>query len=557
MWYVFLCFSNRQRNIPDQQPTSQLSALFRDATLHDLHKTAVDLALQSKNGHLDLFLRFLLGLSLESNQNLLKHLLPQSSSHSNSSEQTVQYVKQTIRDQRSSDRRINLRERDSDRYESEDEDDSDRYESEDEDDSDRYGYEDEDSDRRINMFYCLNELNHHAVVEYKMSSEDLHVETLLPGEWGTKLWKTFKMSEEQLAEFDLQKYIKTPEEDQTELLSPDEVLLKVLPAVTSALLAECTLTEKSFESVATVLQSPNSLIELDLGQINLKDSGVQLLSKGLSSPHCKLQTLRLSNCGIADEGHPGESAQKLFSAILENPHHKVEALRFADCKLPEKSCGIVATVLQSPNSLIDLDLSHNDLGDSGVQLLSKGLSRPHCKLQTLRLAECTLTEKSFESVATVLQSPNSLIELDLGQMNLKDSGVQLLSKGLSSPHCKLQTLRLAECKLSERSCGIVATFLQSPNSLKELDLSHNELQNSGVQLLSKGLSSPHCKLQTLRLADCKLTEKMCETVTSVLQSPNSLLQLDVSDSDLGDSGVQLLSKGLSSSNSILQILRLE
>ncbi|KAG5277852.1 hypothetical protein AALO_G00092090, partial [Alosa alosa] len=485
--YVFLCFSNRQRNIPDQQPTSQLSALFRDATLHDLHKTAVDLALQSKNGHLDLFLRFLLGLSLESNQNLLKHLLPQSSSHSNSSEQTVQYVKQTIRDQRSSDRRINLRERDSDRYESEDEDDSDRYEN-------------EDSDRRINMFYCLNELNHHAVVEYKMSSEDLHVETLLPGEWGTKLWKTFKMSEEQLAEFDLQKYIKTPEEDQTELLSPDEVLLKVLPAVTSALLAECTLTEKSFESVATVLQSPNSLIELDLGQINLKDSGVQLLSKGLSSPHCKLQTLRLSNCGIADEGHPGESAQKLFSAILENPHHKVEALRFADCKLPEKSCGIVATVLQSPNSLIDLDLSHNDLGDSGVQLLSKGLSRPHCKLQTLRLAEC---------------------------------------------------------KLSERSCGIVATFLQSPNSLKELDLSHNELQNSGVQLLSKGLSSPHCKLQTLRLADCKLTEKMCETVTSVLQSPNSLLQLDVSDSDLGDSGVQLLSKGLSSSNSILQILRLE
>ncbi|XP_041959913.1 NACHT, LRR and PYD domains-containing protein 12-like isoform X4 [Alosa sapidissima] len=612
--YVFLCFSNRQRNMPDQQQTSQLSALFRDATLHDLHKTAVDLALQSKNGHLDLFLRFLLGLSLESNQNLLKHLLPQSSSHSNSSEQTVQYVKQKIRDQRSSDRRINLRERDSDRYESEDEDDSDRYGYEDEDDSDRYGYEDEDdSDRRINMFYCLNELNHHAVVEYKMSSEDLHVETLLPGEWGTKLWKTFKMSEEQLAEFDLQKYIKTPEEDQTELLSPDEVLLKVLPAVTSALLAECTLTEKSFESVATVLQSPNSLIELDLSQINLKDSGVQLLSKGLSSPHCKLQTLRLSNCGIADEGHPGESAQKLFSAILENPHHKVEALRFADCKLPEKSCGIVATVLQSPNSLIDLDLSHNDLGDSGVQLLSKGLSRPHCKLQTLRLAECTLTEKSFESVATVLQSPNSLIELDLSQINLKDSGVQLLSKGLSSPHCKLQTLRfadcklpekscgivatvlqspnslidldlshndlgdsgvqllskglsrphcklqtlrLAECKLSERSCGIVATFLQSPNSLKELDLSHNDLQNSGVQLLSKGLSSPHCKLQTLRLADCKLTEKMCETVTSVLQSPNSLLQLDVSDSDLGDSGVQLLSKGLSRPHCKLQTLRL-
>ncbi|KAG5277776.1 hypothetical protein AALO_G00091260 [Alosa alosa] len=69
--YVFLCFSNRQINMPDQQQTSQLSALFRAATLHDLHTTAVNLALQSENGHLDLFIRFLLGLSLESNQNLL------------------------------------------------------------------------------------------------------------------------------------------------------------------------------------------------------------------------------------------------------------------------------------------------------------------------------------------------------------------------------------------------------------------------------------------------------------------------------------------------------
>ncbi|XP_041959929.1 NACHT, LRR and PYD domains-containing protein 12-like isoform X19 [Alosa sapidissima] len=520
--YVFLCFSNRQRNMPDQQQTSQLSALFRDATLHDLHKTAVDLALQSKNGHLDLFLRFLLGLSLESNQNLLKHLLPQSSSHSNSSEQTVQYVKQKIRDQRSSDRRINLRERDSDRYESEDEDDSDRYGYEDEDDSDRYGYEDEDdSDRRINMFYCLNELNHHAVVEYKMSSEDLHVETLLPGEWGTKLWKTFKMSEEQLAEFDLQKYIKTPEEDQTELLSPDEVLLKVLPAVTSALLAECTLTEKSFESVATVLQSPNSLIELDLSQINLKDSGVQLLSKGLSSPHCKLQTLR-----------------------------------FADCKLPEKSCGIVATVLQSPNSLIDLDLSHNDLGDSGVQLLSKGLSRPHCKLQTLRLAECKLSERSCGIVATFLQSPNSLKELDLSHNDLQNSGVQLLSKGLSSPHCKLQTLRLAGCKLTDTSCEVVASVLQSPNSLQQLDLSDNDLGDSGVQLLSKGLSSSNCKIHTLRLSDCLISEKGCGFLAAALTStPCYIRQLDLSYNHPRESGLKLLSARLEDPVCKLAILR--
>ena len=189
--YVFLCFSNRERNMPDQQQTSQLSALFRAATLHDLHKTAVDLALQSKNGHLDLFLRFLLGLSLESNQNLLRHLLPQTRSQSQSSEQTVQCVKQKIRDQKT-------------------------------------------SDRRINLFYCLNELNHHAVVErIDRSSGTLCVDMLLPGKWETKIFE-FKIPKEQLDEFDLQKYIKTPEEDLTELLSPDEVLQKLVPVVTTS-----------------------------------------------------------------------------------------------------------------------------------------------------------------------------------------------------------------------------------------------------------------------------------------------------------------------------------
>lgn len=58
--------------------------------------------------------------------------------------------------------------------------------------------------------------------------------------------------------------------------------------------------------------------------------------------------------------------------------------RLADCKLTDKSCGIVATVLQSTNSLTELNLSDNDLRDSGIHLLCKGLSSPQCRLQTLR-----------------------------------------------------------------------------------------------------------------------------------------------------------------------------
>ncbi|XP_062394416.1 NACHT, LRR and PYD domains-containing protein 3-like isoform X2 [Sardina pilchardus] len=613
-------------------------------SLYELLKKVVGKSLDSRNGHLDLFLRFLMGILRESNQRLLQCLLIYTyRATENEIKGICQYIKNINR-------------------------------------------EDLSPERCINLCHCLFEMNdrsmHKEIQTYLESPRDFKGQ-LSPAHCSA-LAHMLLMSEEVLDELiDLKKYN-----------TSDEGRRRLIPAVRcfrKARLTGCKLTDKSCELVASVLQSPNSLIELDLSNNDLGDSGVLLLLKGLSNPHCKLQTLRLSSCGISDEGyfclaltlmlnpscvkeldvsnnHPGESAQKLLSATRKDPHHKVEALQLAGYKLTSKSCELVASVLQSPNSLKELDLSDNNLGDSGVQLLSKGLSSPQCILQRLRLCNCAiscdgyvclaltlmlnpscvkelymsknhpgesaqkllsvtledphhkalqlagfkLTVKSYELVASVLQSPNSPIELDLSDNDLGDSGVQLLSKGLSSPHCKLQTLRLAGCKLTEMSCEIVASFVKSSNSLTKLNLNNNDLGDSGVQILSKGLSSPHSRLQTLRLRECgisddgyvclalalmvnpscvkeldvsshhgesakllsatledpyrnvkalqlagyKLTAKSCEIVALVLQSPNSLLELDLSDNNLGDSGVQLLSKGLSSPQCILQELRL-
>ncbi|XP_062387154.1 NACHT, LRR and PYD domains-containing protein 3-like [Sardina pilchardus] len=377
--------------------------------------SAVDKALESKSGHLDLFLRFLMGISLESNQILLQGLLNSTHNSSNSIKKICEDMKKLNREGLS-------------------------------------------PERCINLFHCLFEVNDdsmHKEIQTYLSSPKNIKQKLSPTHCSA-LAHMLLMSEEVLHEFDLKKYN-----------TSDEGRRRLIPALRccrKARLAECKLSEKSCGIVAAVLQSPNSLIELDLCHNDLGDSGVQLLSKGLSSPHCKLQTLRL-----------------------------------AECTLTEKSCGIVATVLQSPNSLIELDLSHNDLGDSGVHLLSKGLSSTHCKLQILRFVDCKLTEKSCGIVAAVLQSPNSLIELDLSHNDLGDSGVQLLSKGLSSPHCKLQTLRLSDCLISEKGCGFLASALTSnPSHLKELDLSYNQPGESGLKLLSARLEDPVCKLEIIK-----------------------------------------------------------
>ncbi|XP_039859682.1 ribonuclease inhibitor-like [Simochromis diagramma] len=116
------------------------------------------------------------------------------------------------------------------------------------------------------------------------------------------------------------------------------------------------------------------------------------------------------------------------------------------------------------------------------------------------LSGCTISARSYEALSSVLSSKSSyLIELDLSNSDLQDSGVKILSVGVKSPHCKLETLSLSGCLITEEGCTSLASALSSnPSHLRELDLSYNHLGDSGMKLLSAGLKDPGWRLDTLR-----------------------------------------------------------
>ncbi|KAK5879747.1 hypothetical protein CesoFtcFv8_022840 [Champsocephalus esox] len=211
------------------------------------------------------------------------------------------------------------------------------------------------------------------------------------------------------------------------------------------------------------------------------------------------------------------------------------------------------------SNLRELELEVS-LQDSEAEQLSSGLKSPNCRLKALRLGSCRLSEISWAALISALKSnPSYLRELDLGGNALQDSVVKLLSDLLESPDCRLEALRLRYCRLSEISWAALISALKSnPSYLRELDLSHNALQDSVVKLLSDLLESPDCRLEALRLGYCSLSEISWAALISALKSnPSYLRDLDLSGNALQDSVVKLLSDLLESPDCRLEALGLQ
>uniref|UniRef100_A0A3B4AHA7 FISNA domain-containing protein n=1 Tax=Periophthalmus magnuspinnatus TaxID=409849 RepID=A0A3B4AHA7_9GOBI len=359
--YLLHCFNCKK----EEMLLAFLKFLKKESTLDDFLRAALEEALRSPNGHLDLFVRFLHGLTLESNQRLLQGLLGPAQITSEMRQRVICNLKE-------------MKTKSS-------------------------------PDRSINIFHCLTELNDHTVnqqIQDFLKSED-RLEKLSVTQCSALAYM-LQISEQVLGELIPMKY-NTSGEGRRRLVAAvrncKSTSYSTLHLLIFHRFSHCELSKIHIEVVASALKSSLSHLRLlDLSYNTVVKSEILVLCDGLQNLNCRLETLRsvnspyCSSLASALKFNPSylreldlgrnremkDSGVSHLCAFLKSPNCRLETLR--SCRFTETGCSSLASALKSnPSHLRELDLGGNtDLKDPGVSYLCDFLQSPDCQLETLR-----------------------------------------------------------------------------------------------------------------------------------------------------------------------------
>ncbi|XP_004459835.2 ribonuclease inhibitor [Dasypus novemcinctus] len=307
--------------------------------------------------------------------------------------------------------------------------------------------------------------------------------------------------------------------------------LRCLPSLRELNLSENPLGDAGLRLLCEGLQDPQCNLEkLKLEYCDLTAAGCEALAAALRTK-ASFRELGLSNNDV------GEAGVRALCRCLVECASPLEKLRLEGCGVTAANCEDLSRVVAAKASLQELDLGENRLGDAGLAALCPALLGPDCSLRILWLWECDITAEGCRDVCRLLRAKDSLRELSLAGNQLGDEGARLLCESLREPGCRLESLWVKSCGFTAACCPHFGSMLGHNKSLLELQLSGNALGDAGVQTLCQGLGLPGSALRVLWLGDCEVTDRGCAALAALLLSCPGLRELDLSNNPMGDPGV--------------------
>lgn len=267
------------------------------------------------------------------------------------------------------------------------------------------------------------------------------------------------------------------------------------------------LTADSCEALAAVVRAKPELKDLGVSNNDIGEAGARMLCRGLADSTCPLESLRLESCGLT-----------------------------------AANCADLSAIVAAKPSLSELHLGNNKLGDAGLAELCPGLLSPSSRLKTLWLWECDFTTSACKDLCRVLGAKESLRELSVAGNAVGDEGARLLCESLRDPRCRLENLWIKSCSLTAACCQHVSAMLAQNRSLQELQMSSNNLGDAGVEELCQGLSQPGTTLRVLSVGDCEVRDQGCTSLAALLLANHSLVELDLSNNCMSEVGVMKLAE---------------
>lgn len=276
------------------------------------------------------------------------------------------------------------------------------------------------------------------------------------------------------------------------------------------------------------------------GSIN-NDVAALYLANGLRN------NKRLATLDLRDIPDVSVSAWNNIFNALQSPNCRLKELDLQRCKLNDATLKALAGALSANRSLMSLNISENRFTVEGWEAFSVALQSPNLALNELNLSSTNLTSEAIIILQSSLANNRNLRSMKLSSYPTTSAWWTTLATVVRSPNCILEKLDLPN-SMDDEAVRVLSNVIPETNSLRELTVRvQRQVATVGWQRLSTAVQNS--SLVKLDLHGSTINSDTMIVLANALVSNTKLKELIVSHSDMASNCWGVLARMLCDSSS--------